>query len=285
LKPSATKWRTGNLSFLTLIEDWLHWFKDLFDCIDKGAGIALLVPFRADCNTRLNNWQWLEQYWHDELPHAKLIMGEDKFFPFSKATAVNEASLHMLTHDIIVILDADCYIPGSVITQCAKDIRAARRRGHKLWYIPYRHFFRLTKSATHAVIESDPAKPYRFSSPPPRHDIEGVEGSAFGHWYGALIQIMPTEAFVEVGGMDTRFRGWGGEDVSFMHAVDTMYAKHKTTNNDVLHLWHEKLGTLWNERRWAGQDKSGDNNELSWRYMAVKGDRKRMRALLNERLQ
>jgi predicted glycosyltransferase involved in capsule biosynthesis len=254
----------------------------MFKNKQKGAGIALLVPFRADGPTRKEDWLWLAQYWMNALPAAKLIVCDEGGFPFSKSGSVNKAARQCGLCDIFVILDADCYIDSDVILDCAQAIRKARKEGRKLWFVPYRHFFRLTKNATHNVIMSDPKNPLRFSTPPPRNDIEGVEGSAFGHWYGALIQIMPREAFIAAGGMDERFRGWGGEDVSFMHAVDTLYAKHKTTNNDVLHLWHEKLGVVWNERRWEGQEVAGNNNSLSWKYSDRLGDRLRMQQLVDE---
>lgn len=253
-----------------------------WDARGKGKGIALLVPFRADGPSRDEDWNWLKQYWRAMLPKAKIIMADDGHFPFSKSGSVNLAATKASFCDIFVILDADCYLEPDVITDCAFNIRQARKEGRKLWFIPYRHFFRLTKNATHNLLESEPEEPLIFSSPPPRHDIEGVEGSAFGHWFGALIQIMPREAFIAAGGMDERFNGWGGEDVSFMHAVDTLYTKHKTTNNQVLHLWHEKIGVLWNERKWDGQVEAGNNNPLAWKYSDRLGDRKRMQQLVNE---
>jgi predicted glycosyltransferase involved in capsule biosynthesis len=198
-----------------------------------------------------------------------------------KTMAVNRARAK--AHgDVYVILDADCYISGDIIADCAARIRKARRQGHRLWFVPYRHFFRLTPGATYKLVQSDPVHPYRFPSPPPAGDVEGREGSSFGHWFGALIQIMPREAFDMAGGMDKRFRGWGGEDVSFMHAVDTLYSRHKTTDNDVLHLWHQKEGNLWRDRKWEGQAEPGTNDALSWRYYDCRGDRERMQRLVDE---
>ena len=56
-----------------------------------------------------------------------------------------------------------------------------------------------------------------------------------------MIQIMPSEAFWEVGGWDERFRGWGGEDHAAMRATDTLYWRHKTMPVQVLHLWHPMI--------------------------------------------
>jgi hypothetical protein len=101
---------------------------------------------------------------------------------------------------------------------------------------------------------------------------------------------MPREAWEMVGGMDWRFRGWGGEDVAFMRAVDTLYTKHKTTRNQVLHLWHAFANapelTVKGDpnllRLWGGQDSGQRNDRLANRYYAAFGDHDRMRRLVDE---
>jgi hypothetical protein len=246
-----------------------------------GKGIVLLVPFRSDGERRTETWEWLRRYWQFWLPSAEVLMGRDEHYPFCKTGAVNEAFCRS-RGDIIVVLDADCYIDSAVILSCARQIRTARRRHRKMWFIPYRHFYRLTEAASRLVLSSPPDDPCRFSSPPPAADTEESSGQSFGHWYGALIQIMPREAFVAAGGMDERFAGWGGEDISFMNAVDTLYAPHRTTRNQTLHLWHPHIGTLHVEREWAGQEGPGANNRLAVRYQGAFGRPDRMRELTRE---
>lgn len=251
----------------------------------KGKGISLLVPFRADSPRRRETWAWLDEYWRAQLPKAQLIVSTNDRVPFAKTMAVNSA-FKQATGDIIVILDADCYISAEVILECAIAIRSALKLGQKLWYIPYRQFYRLTNAASLLVLDSCPKNPRRFPTPPPNHDIEqnGTSHSS-GHWYGALIQIMPREAFITAGGMDLRFDGgWGGEDVSFMNAVDTLYARHKTTCNQVLHLWHPTIGgnDKWKSRMWAGQVNAQGNDALTWRYNGAFGLPDQMQRLVNE---
>lgn len=255
------------------------WFK----CLRKGRKISLLVPYRDDGSRRSATWNWLSKYWEHELPGANIVIGHNGHVPFCKTMAVNDAFIHS-KGDVVVILDADCYIPGAVILEAAKSIRQARRKGRKLWFVPYRHFYRLTNAASQRVLNSNPEDPYHFSTPPAPHDTEAnALRSSFGHWWGALIQVMPREAFALVGGMDPRFEGWGGEDVSFMHTLDTLYAHHKTVNSDVLHLWHPvTVGRNWWERKWDGQVVTGQNDTLSWRYKDAVGDPYRMKRLIEE---
>ena len=242
----------------------------------------MLVPYRDDGSRRSATWNWLREYWEHELPGARVIIGQNGHVPFCKTMAVNDA-FRRSQGDIVVILDADCYISGEVILDAAQRIRQARRKHRKLWFVPYRHFYRLTNAASQRVLNSDPDDPYRFSSPPPVHDTLSPKHSSSAHWFGALIQVMPREAFELVGGMDEHFAGWGGDDVAMMHALDTLYARHKTINSDVLHLWHPTLvgRRIW-ERRWDGQDTAGSNDKRSWRYKDAAGNPYRMKRLIEE---
>jgi hypothetical protein len=249
----------------------------------RGRNISLLVPFRSDSEHRTRVWEWLHDYWEHELPGAEIVMGSDEHSPFVKTAAVNRA-FRGSHGDIVVILDADCYLPGSVILSCAKRIRSARRRGRKLWFIPYRHFYRLTRDATEEILRHDPDDPPRIPDPPPPSMTEDSRNSSSGHWWGALIQIMPRRAFEAAGGMDERFnQGWGGEDAAFMVAVDTLYARHRTTGNAVFHLWHPHTGTDDQfERMWQGQSELGGNSRLATFYSMARGRAKRMSKLTRE---
>ena len=245
--------------------------------------ISLIVPFRTDHAERERNWRWLERYWRTELPGAEVIVGTDDSVPFCKTRAVNRAA-RKSTGDILVILDADCYISGAAIEQAAERIREARRRGRHLWFIPYRRFYRLTEEASLRLMESRPDRPLRLADPPPDADLEASGGVSFGHWYGALIQIMPREAFEAVRGMDERFSGWGGEDISLMHAIDTIYGRHKTINGPVYHVHHPTIKGRWKfTRQWPGQQDPEMNDRLSSKYEEATGDKARMLRLINSK--
>ncbi len=260
--------------------------------------ISILVPFQSTEAWRLNVWHWEHRYIKDHLPTAEIIVGTDpksqkKFWrpnpkPFSKTAAVNNAFKR--SHgDVIVILDADTYIDTDVIVQCADRIRDARELGARVWFIPYMWIYRLTQAGTKLVLNSKPKNPYRFSSPPPEEYIEGTDGSGWGRRFGALIQIMPREAYELVGGMDERFRGWGGEDIAFLIALDTLWCRHTNTPNDVLHLWHPKIvagewinkqGKPAEVRAWEGQESGNANDVLANKYNSAWWNKEKMLELL-----
>jgi len=254
----------------------------------KSRGISLLVPFRTDHGRRAKSWKWLEEYWNYELPGAELIVKHDNDpdRAFCKTQAVNNA--HKASHgDIIVILDADCYVSGDVILDAAERIRKAKKEGKKAWFVPYRRFYRINKEWSDKVLESNPRDPLRLPNYPPKYmlDEESFQEKAatWGHQFGALIQVMPREAFELVGGMDERHRSWGGDDVNMMRALDTLYAKHLTLNNGVDHLWHPTIGKTHTERTWEG-GQPGNNDWLSTLYAAANGRPELMWDLINEGL-
>jgi hypothetical protein len=257
----------------------------------KGHGVSILIPFRCtdQSSPRIRNIAWLKRYWATQLPGAEIIIGDEpNIEPFSKSVAVNAAA-SKASGDVFVIVDADGYVTADVVIHCVEEIRHARKRGHKLWFVPYRKFYRLTETASKHLLQSDPASPSTFSSPPDAEYILGDTDPGVGHYYGAMIQIVPREAFELVGGWDVRFRGWGGEDHAAMRAMDTLYGMHKTMPGQVLHMWHPQIGPQgiqdwvhWKERMWENQTTSGVNNTLSHRYYAAQNKPPQMRALVDE---
>lgn len=258
---------------------------------NAGHGISLLVPFRANPGDpgyaeRIRNFEWIKAYWREQLPLAEFIHGHDESVPYSKTRAVNDAA-RRATGDVLVILDADAYLSPEVIETAAREIRLARKAGKKLWYVPYRRFYRLQEDITNVLCQSDPSNPLQLPDPLPLQYIEDVatysgQSDVRAHWYGALITIMAVEAFFLAGMMDERFCGWGSEDVAFMRAVDTLYHPHKTLLHSVCHLYHPRIGSDVTNRKWTGQKgKPNANWPLSKRYLECRGDPVRMQKLVD----
>lgn len=245
--------------------------------------ISLLIPFQTDNIQRKRVFKWVLKYWAHELPDAEIIVGKSRRgSPFCKTEALNKAA-KKATGRVLVILDADTYMPGEIIDRCAD--RIIEELDHHLWYVPYRHLWRLNRKITKEIIASDPENPLRLPSPPPKEDIDGTwqqSTSTYGHRYGAMIMVFPREALDVLGCFDERFKGWGGEDVALLRALDTLYGKHKTTDNDVLHLWHPNIGTTYKTRMWKGQKNQHPNDRLAMRYHRATRNPTQMRALVDE---
>jgi len=258
---------------------------------NRGEGVSIIIPFRKpSCDDRRSqNLEWLLQYWESHLPAAEIIIGKDEEGkPFSKSVAVNDG-FSQSTGDVIVIVDADGYIDADSVLHCVNEIRCERDLGRRLWFVPYRRFCRMTREASDLIINSDPKRPYRFPFPVGLEHLQKGAEPNVGHWYGAMIQILPREAFEIVGGWDERFRGWGGEDHAATRSTDTLYGPHKTLPDQVLHLWHPQIGPSgtdgwvhWKERVWEGQESNSNNDRLSWRYYHANGHWRIMRKLVDE---
>ena len=241
--------------------------------------ISLLIPYRASNRQRKIVFRWLLHYWRNELPEAEIVVGRSKSKVFCKTEAFNDAASRA-TGRVLVLLDADTYMPGGIIDNCAD--RILEELDNHLWFVPYRHLYRLNKKITQAIINSDPRNPLRLPSPVPEEDLDdnGLK-SSYGHRYGAMIMIFPREALEVLGCFDERFKGWGGEDVAILRALDTLWGKHKTTRNDVLHLWHPVIGRSYKSRMWGGQNKQFNANLANQYHRATRHPSK-MRALVDE---
>lgn len=248
--------------------------------------LSLLVPFHhdhTDSEHRARVWAWLARHWHAQLPDAEILIGHCPTLPYSKCRAVNEAA-GRARGKVLCILDADAYPDAKVIRRCAADIIAATTAGRRLWHVPYRRLYRLSRDYTETLLETDPTRPYAMPSPPNGAWLEPDSRNtvAHGYLYGAMCMIMPTEAFFTAGGMDPRMAGWGGEDISFLRSLDTLYGLHEVVDADICHLWHLRPGKDWKTRTWQGQAAGLANSRLAQRYAAATGEPGFMRQLVAE---
>lgn len=236
------------------------------------SGISLIVPFREDSTgTRTATWKWLEAYYREHLPEAEIVVGEDDGMPYSKSVAVNEAASRASGY-ILVIIDADVLISADTIRECARRIEASKTA---IWFIPFTTAYRLHRERSTALQAEDP-KTVEIPMPTKYDCEDSIEGAP------GFVHILSRRAFDRVEGYDPRFRGWGGEDTSFMHAVDTMYAPHTRLSAPIVHLWHSRPGAgSSSSRRWDGQTER--KRDLWSKYKRAAGDRPLMRQVIGSR--
>lgn len=225
--------------------------------------ISLLVPFRDDGQYRSEVWAWLRRYWRDAYPEAEIIQGHYDDTPYSKSAAVNDAAKRARGR-VFAVLDADAYLQADVLRGIVSEIEAALHSGQRKWFVPFDALYRLGEDYTKGLIKGSPS--VAIPMPPAQDLLENAKDAiSYGHQYGALCQVMPREAFELVHGMDPRFRGWGAEDVSFLRALDTLYAQHEVRPGPICHLWHARSGPLGNSK-WVGQSWGNANTRLAQRY-------------------
>lgn len=243
--------------------------------------ISILIPYGGKDKARMQTLRWVVR-WASHIPDSEIIIGFSRRKPFCKTEAFNNAA-RRARGKVFVLMDADTYMDRTVITKCADRIIEEMDQGNRLWFVPYRKLYRLTKKVSHQIIKSDPEFPMYVPDPPPVDWIDGdPRKSSYGRRYGAMVMIIPRQAYKVLGAFDERFRGWGSEDACILKALDTLWAKHKSTKNSVFHLWHPQIGKSYKDKMWKGQKKHNPNNKLAMEYHRASNHPKQMRTVVNK---
>lgn len=197
--------------------------------------LSILIPFRDADGTRTPAKDWILARWQHFWPDAEFVVApDDGVDPFCKSMAVNAAA-RQATGDTFVILDADSWIEPVWMRKAFEQLV------HHPWVIPARRSFRLTRPFSDTILAMDPTAAF-----PPvvnRHTLVEQAGLVVG-----FCHVVPRRAFEAVGGMDERFRGWGGEDTCFVRALDVVVGRHKQMSATVYSLWHARPrvgGRIW----------------------------------------
>jgi hypothetical protein len=228
--------------------------------------ISIIIPYSSKNKARDEAFQWLVKYWEYSLPHAEIIIGKSSDGKvFCKSEAINEA-IRRSKGKVLAVVDADTYLPAERVNHCANIILEEQERGNNIWFIPYRRLYRLNKHITKRIVKGS-AYDIELPCPLPKHlvDITG-QNRHYGYRFCAMAFIIPRKAWEFIDGFDERFEGWGGEDVSFMKTLDTVWGKHKTVMGCVYHFWHPYMGT-YEARKWDDQELPNANDNLSYRYV------------------
>lgn len=229
--------------------------------------ISVLVAFRETGDghrTRL--WEFVRRHLEQEFPEAEIVeASDDGRDPFNKSMAVNTAAARA-TGDVFYILDSDCYIP-------ADQVRAAAALLDQVgWSRPWKRKLRMYQHTTERVLEQGLG-----AWDPRKEKAEHVNAFPF-----SPPLLLRRETYADVGGMDERYRGWGGEDTAFARVLWKMgYGLSVSPPGDCWHLWHPRLGVHGRDL-WVGQDSLFPNSELDKQYNRARTP-EQMRELIAQR--
>jgi glycosyl transferase family 2 len=216
--------------------------------------VSVVVPFRPDGGDRDRAWDWLRRRYAALHPSWEVVEGHCDG-AWSKGRAVADA-LQRASGDVLIVADADSFVSHDVL------VRAAELARESPWVMPHRTVHRLTPAATRYVLAQDPAE-----NPNPslrrREHVPPVGG-------GIVVAASPAVTTVP---LDPRFEGWGGEDISWGRALDTLIGPHAQLDGTLWHLWHL-----------PGRRKALPHTEtLANRYLAAAGQREAIEAILAEK--
>jgi hypothetical protein len=209
---------------------------------------------------------WIVARWREHYPDAEIILApDDGLDPFNKSMAVNTAAAQA-TGDMFFILDADSWVDQRQVFTAMRLIEDGRAP----WVVPANTSLRLTKEATARMLKLGPGDPL------PKIQIADIEQQSY---VVGFMHIVSRTAFEEVGGMDERFRGWGGEDGAFTRAMDNVIGRHAKLQGPVVSLWHSRPRNHVGQRIWLGQESRTANNSLWRRYTRANRRDKVLRVL------
>jgi len=147
--------------------------------------------------------------------------------PWSKGAIVDRAVQRTETAGL-VISDADVLVHHAAIATCATAVVAGWA-----WAIPHSDVYRLSPRMTLDVLS--------HATKGPSHFLGGAQLERRPHAAprGGGIVVVSRESYDLVGGIDPRFVGWGGEDISFGRALDTLAGPAFTLREPMWHLYHQ----------------------------------------------
>lgn len=217
------------------------------------TGVAVVVPLRLECPYRERAWTFVRARFAVEHPTWRIIEAHDDGEPFSKSAAVMRA-VKDVDEDVVIVHDADVWCDG------LGD--ALEYLAFSGWVVPHYDVLRLSEYATHQTFNhqvdghNELVERYR-----------GVLGGGVVALYRELIDRVP---------LDPRFKGWGGEDISWGHALRTLAGEAWRGRNVLYHYWHPPAPRL---TRAVGSEES---LALTLRYCDASRNKNQMQEIVDE---
>ena len=225
--------------------------------------VSILMPFRSDNGYRENIFRWVLKFYESFLPETEICIGESDSELFSRAQAINNAASKS-TRDVFIIADADLFYEPAILNTSVKLLNEYN------WVVPYYKINYLSLESTAKLLVTVPSWPLEVQVDSTQINLvdDGITGG---------ICIVSRKNFEYIGGYDTRFKGWGGEDDAFGFAMNTLCGPYKRLDSKIFHLWHPN--------KWGkGNPHYTENFKLFKKYMACNGNKTCMQRLMKKML-
>jgi len=159
--------------------------------------------------------------------------------PYNKSWSVN-AGVRRSAHERICVLDADLLVDRHVVAAMLRGLDDADM------FVPYRRVTWMDEVSTTRTIAAvtEASGSYRIDGSAARGlSIDGLFGGCFA---------VRRDFYLEIGGHDERYTGWGGEDNAF-HELAAAHGRTGRGEQVMAHLNHSRPpatrddGTMFNE--------------------------------------
>lgn len=183
--------------------------------------VAIVVPWRGGDPQREANWAYCRPWW-DQFGWPIYQVHHTGRDPFNRAWCINEGARRAFPFDAIVVVDADVVEESHQQVRDAVDLCLARPLAFTIAHDMGKDLSSEATALLHAGEE------VKFE----RHIIAERRNCE------SRVNVISAELMERLGGYDTRFEGWGHEDVAFCAAAATL-ADFQRVPGTCYHLWHE----------------------------------------------
>lgn len=216
--------------------------------IKKITDVDIIIPFRNNSDLRLNNLKYVIKYYKKFLPSANIIIVEQDTLTdfkelnkliykhliinlnenlFCRSFLLNEG--YNNSHAKYLILsDCDCIISKEILL----NIEEYYDLFDKYYIIPYKIVHYLSSEQSDLVKNNflTELKIENFKKDPETYSWTFTKGG---------VNIVSSKNFYKVGGFNTNFIGWGGEDEEICERFKLSNIEIKNLFFDLFHLRHE----------------------------------------------
>lgn len=221
---------------------------------------AVLMPTGITDDWREKARTFVAGWYAHYFPEIPVVFGECSSAEWSKGAAVADAfDRAPAGAQVLVIADADSYLADPATLRKALQLVSSGTP----WITAHSRVYRLRDVETARLHAAGPTE---------RPRLGWLVRPVYEGPHGGGITILSRQAFELVGGIDRRFAGWGGEDLAFGWALQTLAGEVERLDGRLVHLWHpHPAPTL------RGSPESEALLEL---YRQARGVRRRMLAVL-----
>lgn len=230
--------------------------------------VDVLVPYRAsEAYHRERNAEFIIKHLGNVLPGSLVtVCDDDDPDLFNRGRAVN-AGVEASERPIMVIADGDVWLPPAPLREAVAILRRTSAV-QRSYVVPFDKVVWMDEEWSRRVL--DGLTPIA-SRPPARHVI-----LEWGQCSVGICNVVLRERFLDLGGFDPRFRGWGCEDCAWDAAAETLFGPKVRLHAEGRHLFHPACSSKEDPARMER------TAELYLRYSSAKGDRAAMLSLLRE---
>jgi glycosyltransferase involved in cell wall biosynthesis len=180
----------------------------------------IVIPWRdSGCLYRRKHFEFLYDYYSQK---HEVVIGDNEG-AFNRSAARNAGVRNAMT-DVVVVIDADNYIDHKYI-----DYAITMANRNDVLVKPFEWFGYLTEASTEAFYFAQASnrtnKSWEFLNPP----AKGFTGGGYA---------IKRDLWLDIGGMDEGFDGWGAEDDAFHIYCDKMLGKTLYGLGYDYHLFH-----------------------------------------------